>query len=79
MTRKGLELSLAALAGGSRAVLGLRLPNPPQILADRGTGQMRVDGFVTLALQGRDDVGKIVAFARAGELEGALDGGSAGR
>lgn len=40
---------------------------------------MGIDGFVALALQLRRDGGKIVAIARAGELEGALDGGPAGR
>lgn len=39
---------------------------------------MGVDGFVPLALEGRDDGGKVVAGARAGELEGAFDCGSAG-
>lgn len=40
---------------------------------------MGVDRFVPLVLQGRDDGGKVVAFARARELEGALDGRPAGR
>ncbi len=40
---------------------------------------MGVDRLMPFALQGGDDGGKIVAGARAGQLEGALDGGSAGR
>jgi hypothetical protein len=39
---------------------------------------MGVDGFVLFALEGRDDGREIVAGAGAGELEGALDGRSAG-
>ena len=69
-------LSLAAFRGRR---LALRFPGPPQILSDRRAGEMRVDGFMPLALEGRDDVGKIVAGAGACELEGALDGRSAGR
>jgi hypothetical protein len=40
---------------------------------------MGVDGFMLLALEGGGDGGEVVAVARAGELEGALDGGPAGR
>lgn len=79
MSGPGPELGFAAFAAFAGSVLGLRFPGPPQILADRGTRQMRIDRFVTLALQSRDDVRKIVAFPRAGELESTLDGGSAGR
>ena len=39
---------------------------------------MGVHGFVPFALESRDDGGEIVAGARACELEGALDGRSAG-
>ena len=40
---------------------------------------MGVDRFVALALESRGDGGEVVAIAGAGELEGALDGGSPGR
>lgn len=70
-----VESGFAALARGG---FPLRFPGAPEVLADRGAGEMGVDRFVPLALQLRHDVGKIVAVARIGEFEGAFDGRSAG-